>query len=65
MTNNIKGGKLSILKCDACKDGYLIVKEGHGDCFLGCTNYKDDKTGCNKYITMKYYNHNILKQLQY
>lgn len=38
MTNNLKGGDLPILKCDCCKDGYLIVKEGWGEPFLGCTN---------------------------
>ena len=27
MTNNLKGGDLPILKCDCCKDGYLIVKK--------------------------------------
>lgn len=28
MTNDLCGGKLSILKCDKCKDGYLVVKKG-------------------------------------
>lgn len=27
MTNNINGGKLSIQKCNQCRDGYLIVKK--------------------------------------
>ena len=56
MTNNLNGGDLSILKCDKCRDGYLIVKEGkeHG-CFLGCTNYKEDKSGCNNYISPEKY----------
>lgn len=56
MTNNIKGGKLAIQKCDKCRDGYLIIKYnkeyGH---FLGCTNYKPDHTGCEKAISKKYY----------
>ena len=28
MTNEYKAGKLSIIKCDQCRDGYLIVKPG-------------------------------------
>lgn len=55
MTNNLNGGTLSILKCDQCRDGYLIVKEGETP-FLGCTNYRQDKTGCNRIMTMDYYN---------
>ena len=35
MTNNLKGGDLPILKCDCCKDGYLIVKEGWGRTVFG------------------------------
>ena len=60
MTNNIRGGDLSILKCDKCKDGYLIVKEGKGGPFLGCTNYKPDRTGCNNVMTCDYYRKHIL-----
>lgn len=55
MTNNLKGKGLPILKCSQCRDGYLIVKEGKGDPFLGCTNYKQDGTGCNKTMTRDYY----------
>lgn len=57
MTNNLRGGDLPILKCDQCKDGYLIVKEGKDKTkpFLGCTNYKPDKSGCNNIITRDYY----------
>ena len=55
MTNDLRGGELSILKCDKCRDGYLIVKEGKGDPFLGCTNYKFDKTGCGNCMTKDYY----------
>ncbi len=56
MTNEYKAGKLSILKCDQCRDGYLIVKPGkENNYFLGCTNYKKDGTGCGRVITPKYY----------
>lgn len=64
MTNNLVGGEMSIMKCEKCKDGYLIVKDGCGSGpFLGCTNYKPDKTGCNNYVTKdsylrKYKEHN-------
>lgn len=60
MTNNLHGGDLPILKCDKCKDGYLIVKEGKGDPFLGCTNYKADGTGCDSFMTRDYYRKYIL-----
>lgn len=55
MTNNLNGGDLPILKCDKCRDGYLVVKEGDGAPFLGCTNYKKDGTGCNNTMTRSYY----------
>ena len=56
MTNNLAGDEMSIMKCDKCKDGYLIVKDGRGSGpFLGCTNYKADKTGCNNYVTKDFY----------
>ena len=55
MTNDLRGGELSILKCDRCQDGYLIVKEGKLGPFLGCTNYKSDKTGCDRWMTKDYY----------
>ncbi|MBQ2918441.1 MAG: UvrD-helicase domain-containing protein [Bacteroidales bacterium] len=57
MTNDLSGGRLSIIKCDQCRDGYLIVKPGKGDRlpFLGCTNYKHDGTGCSGFMTMDYY----------
>lgn len=52
MTNEVKAGKLAIMKCDKCRDGYLIVKPTSGNgYFLGCTNYKADKTGCNNSIS--------------
>lgn len=50
MTNDIKAGKLAIMKCDKCRDGYLIAKSAGNGYFLGCTNYKNDKTGCNNSI---------------
>lgn len=55
MSNNLKGGILPIMKCDKCRDGYLIVKEGKSLPFLGCTNYKSDNTGCNNMISKEYY----------
>lgn len=55
MTNNLKGGILPIMKCDKCRDGYLIVKEGKGLPFLGCTNYKQDNTGCNNMLSKDSY----------
>ena len=58
MTNDLRGGDLPILKCDKCTDGYLIVKEGKKEPFLGCTNYK--QTGCDGYMTKEYYYRNIL-----
>jgi len=56
MTNEYKAGKLSILKCDQCIDGYLIVKPGKDNSyFLGCTNYKKDGTGCRRTLTPSLY----------
>lgn len=56
MTNEYKAGKLSIMKCDQCRDGYLVVKPGKDNSyFLGCTNYKKDGTGCGNFITQKMY----------
>lgn len=49
------GGNISTLKCDKCQDGYLIVKEGKVEPFLGCTNFKADKTGCGGFMTREYY----------
>ena len=53
MTNEPKAGKLSIMKCDECTDGYLVVKKGDGDdpYFLGCTNYKHNGTGCKRVVS--------------
>ena len=60
MTNDLSGGILPILKCDCCKDGYLIVRTKDRTPFLGCTNYKADKSGCNRKINLTYYE-NMLK----
>lgn len=56
MTNRYEAGKLSIIKCDRCRDGYLIVKPAKGDQFmLGCTNYRRDGTGCSRIMSAKYF----------
>lgn len=56
MTNNISGGKLAIMKCPDCQDGYLIVKHSdRGGYFLGCSNYKKDGKGCCATISMRDY----------
>jgi len=62
MTNDLSGGNMSILKCDKCQDGYLIVKEGKVEPFLGCTNFKADKTGCDGFMTREYYEKNVLNK---
>ncbi len=55
MTNDLHGGKMSIQKCEKCRDGYLIVKSREQSYFLGCTNYASNGTGCDKVISMKDY----------
>ena len=55
MTNDLAGGILPILKCDRCRDGYLIVKRGEDGPFLGCTNYKENRSGCNRTLSKKQY----------
>ena len=57
MTNELRAGAMSILKCDQCRDGYLVVKPGRGgsDFILGCTNYKRDGTGCGRIMTREAY----------
>lgn len=57
MTNEYNAGKLSIMKCDQCRDGYLIIKptKENGYYILGCTNYKKDGTGCSKTIAQYQY----------
>lgn len=50
MTNRLNAGKLSVMKCPDC-EGYLVAKYGSANkYFLGCTNYTNDKKGCNKVI---------------
>lgn len=52
MTNQYRAGKLSIIKCDKCRDGYLVVKNGQDDTFfLGCTNYTKNGKGCNNTLS--------------
>ena len=55
MTNDKRGGDLSIHKCDWCKDGYLVVKKAGDEFFLGCTNYKPDRTGCGRMLSAGQY----------
>ena len=57
MTNTPAAGKLSIIKCDRCRDGYLVVKPGKekNHYMLGCTNYKKDGTGCSRIMTPSYF----------
>lgn len=56
MTNEYKAGKLGIMKCNQCRDGYLIVKKGKcAEYFTGCSNYKEDKTGCGKMLSRNEY----------
>ena len=56
MTNDKRGGELSIHKCDWCNDGYLVVKQSKYDgFFLGCTNYKPDRTGCERLLNAGQY----------
>ncbi len=57
MTNEYKAGKLSIIKCDECRDGYLIVKPVRktNSYMLGCTNYKKDGTGCSRRMSPGYF----------
>ena len=65
MTNDLRGGDLPILKCPKCEDGYLIVKPGKKEPFLGCTNYKADKTGCDGFMTREYYQKERLRSQSY
>lgn len=56
MTNDYRAGKMSIQKCDKCREGYLVVKQGaETGFFLGCTNYKKNGTGCSKTLSKKYF----------
>ena len=57
MTNNMRGKKLSVMKCPDCYDGYLVVKtpKNGAQFFLGCSNYKSNGHGCNKTLSMREY----------
>lgn len=55
MTNDQRGKDFAIQKCDCCQDGYLVVKQGKLSYILGCTNYKSDKSGCNRMMSADYY----------
>lgn len=55
MTNDRRGGNMSVHKCDWCQDGYLVVKYGSRSYFLGCTNYKEDKSGCSRMLDAQQY----------
>ena len=56
MTNDYRAGKMSIQKCDQCREGYLVVKQGKDSgFFLGCTNYKANGTGCSRTISKQYF----------
>ncbi len=48
LSNDLRGGKTRIRKCDKCKDGYLLIKKRRNvdAFFLGCSNYKSDSSGC-------------------
>ena len=39
MTNDKRGGELSIQKCDWCKDGYLVVKKGRTEYILDFSRF--------------------------
>lgn len=51
LTNDLNCDGMAIIKCDNCKDGYLIVKQGKTKPFLGCTNYTVDGNGCNRMMS--------------
>ena len=63
VTNNPRGGKMSISKCPKCSDGYLIVKKvpdpSKEKYILGCTNYLKDGTGCNAYLVDNKYTQDL------
>lgn len=63
LTNDLRSNGMSILKCDQCKDGYLIIKQGSTNPFLGCTNYTPDGKGCNRMMTYKEYKNIVPQQI--
>ncbi len=65
MTNEYSAGRLSIMKCDCCRDGYLIVKPGkNGGHFLGCTNYQNNGIGCNRIVAKEQLDANMEEAYQ-
>ena len=67
LSNDLTGGKLSICKCDKCRNGYLLIKKrlkGEGY-FLGCSNYQADGTGCDNMVTPDKYYEYINKPIFY
>lgn len=72
LSNDLIGGKMSICKCDKCRNGYLLIKKRQkGDgYFLGCSNYEADGSGCDNLVSPDNYyvylhksiDYNILKQ---
>lgn len=58
ISNDLSGGEMSVQKCDRCRDGYLVIKKSStGGTILGCTNYKKDGTGCDRWL-----NHDTYKR---
>ena len=62
LTNDPAGGELQVQKCDWCRNGYLIVKKVSGKYMkteekyiLGCTNYRENGTGCGRVIDARNY----------
>ncbi|MBQ3605052.1 MAG: UvrD-helicase domain-containing protein [Muribaculaceae bacterium] len=55
ITNDKRGKELCIQKCDSCQDGFLVVKSADKNYFLGCTNYKADKSGCGRSLNLDQY----------
>jgi DNA helicase-4 len=53
LTNDLAGGRMNIMRCDCCRDGYLIIKRNRksGQVFWGCTNYLPNGKGCNRTIS--------------
>lgn len=65
ISNDLAGGEMSVQKCDRCKDGYLVVKKSStGGTILGCTNYKQDGTGCDRWLNHDTYKRWINKEFE-
>lgn len=61
ISNDLKGGTMTIGKCPSCVDGYLIVKSTKKTnvSFLGCTNYLSNNKGCNFTVSQLLYDKEI------